>query len=458
VQLATRLLSEESAKAVKAIRDILTSMEDHGIIDVFAKYPSQDVAASFYALYRLQHAACQYEQMLLDQDEVQQSSLNKEPKDLHHVLEDLSHYVVYATAAYGWKMDLAFKGKLHMGNEQALMRKTWISKDDIVHLSLKSKTHLPVFFLVRDRKRKALVLCVRGTWSVRDILTDLCCTSEEYESPVSPAFLLSVLAWKARPPQRYCAHHGMLEAAMTVAIEMEDVVQAELEALGPDYSLVLVGHSMGGGVVSLLATLWEERFKNMKTYLFGGPCVAPIDSHPTNNTNIINVISEGDPFRCLSLGHIADISSAVAHFCENPDLRRLVLSRSDEHLDEMCMSDLKFCHKTMERLRHDVMTNPNKMFPPGRLLHVNRSLKSSQKPNNDNVGIDDFVDKYVAVEETDNLVIHEVGPSFFRELMLSPRMLDLSRHLPSLYEDTLQNLMEQSPIVSQAMREKAVAD
>lgn len=226
---------------------------------------------------------------------------------------------------------------------------------------------------------------------------------------------------------------------MAVAIEMEDVIQQELDTLGPEWGLVLVGHSMGGGVVSLLATFWENRFNNIKTYLFGGPCVAPLDSHPTNCTNIINVISEGDPFRCLSLGHIADISAAVAHFCEAKDLRRLVLSRADEHLDDMSPSDLKFCFKTMEKLRREVMTNSNKMFPPGRLFHVHRPVREN-RPSSDVVfGIDQHWDNE---DDLDDLVIHEVGPDFFKEFILSPKMLDISRHLPSLYEDTLRNLLE----------------
>ena len=447
-QLADRLLSEESATAVKTIRTMLATMEDHGIVDVFSKYSPQDIAASLYALYRVQRGANHYQSLQeLEQEKVQdneegepqhQFTIHGPPEDLMHVLDDLSHYVVYATAAYGWKMDLAFKGKIHMGNEQALMRKTGISKDDIIHLSLKSKTHLPVFFLVRDRARKALVLCVRGTWSARDVLTDLCCTAEEYEAPAP------IPSSTGPSPQRYCAHHGMLEAAKAVADEMEDIIQSELNILGPEYGLVLVGHSMGGGVVSLLATFWEQRFNNTKTYLFGGPCVAPLDSHPTNCSSIINVVSEGDPFRCLSLGHVADISAAVAHFCENADLRRLALSRADEHLNDMSPSDLKFCFNTMEKLRSNVMNNPNKMLPPGRLFHVFRPPRETKGRGNDVIfGIDSFDDDDDNNSNSvEDLVIHEVAPTFFKELVLSPRMFDISRHLPSLYEDTLRGLIE----------------
>jgi hypothetical protein len=124
--------------AVKMIRTILINMEDHGIVDLFARYSSQDIAASLYALYRLQRASKRYETVQKLQEPY------RYPEDLHQVLENLSHYVLYATAAYGWKMDLAFQRKLHLGDEQALLRKTGIQKEDIIKLSLRSRAHLPV--------------------------------------------------------------------------------------------------------------------------------------------------------------------------------------------------------------------------------------------------------------------------------------------------------------------------
>ena len=123
---------------MKKIRAMLANMEDHGVVDVFAKFSSHEIAKSLYALYRLQRAALRYTATSETKEP------DRHPDDLVHVLEDLSHYVVYATAAYGWKMDLAFQGRLHLGDEQALMKKTGIEREDIIKLSMKSKAHLPV--------------------------------------------------------------------------------------------------------------------------------------------------------------------------------------------------------------------------------------------------------------------------------------------------------------------------
>ena len=230
---------------------------------------------------------------------------------------------------------------------------------------------------------------------------------------------------------------------MAVAIETEDIIEDFFEE-NPDYSLVLVGHSMGAGCCSLLATFWEKKFENLKAYLFGGPCVAPLDSHPTNKTSIVNVIIEGDPFRCLSLGHVADLSAAVARLCEDSDLRRTVLKRTGGHVHDMTPEDLKFCGDKMVEMRSQVMTHCDKMFPPGRIFHVTRlapMIRTGQLSQDEyDSDIEDEAD--LDAVPLGEIAIHEVRPEFFNELVVCPRMFDISRHLPSLYEDTLSSLME----------------
>ena len=446
------MFSEESAAAVKTIRTILSNVEDHGVVDIFKTYSSQDIAASLYAFYRLQRVARHYEAIHHHHHQEQQQQQHPYPKDLLHVLEDLSHYAVYATAAYGWKMDLAFHGKFHLGDEQALIRKTGIRKEDILASSFKAKAHMPVFFLVRDRERQTLVLCVRGTWSARDLLTDLCCTIDEYgggthQSSLNVTTSTNILQSSQKLAQstndgaftcpKFSAHHGMLEAAMAVALEVQDVIKKELKD-NPEYSLVLVGHSMGGGVAALIATLWQEEFPNTSAYLFGGPCVAPLYSLPTNNSRIINVISEGDPFRCLSLGHIADLSTAVAELCEEPELRRSILMRTDGSLEDLEEQDIQFCWEVMEDLRRHNMTN-DKMYPPGRIFHVSKLLKDDDEAISD--GEEFTRNNNTRTLRSNEIDIHEVPPQFFRDLVIGPRMFDISKHLPSLYETTLRKLI-----------------
>jgi hypothetical protein len=386
-QVATRLLSAESAVAVKTIRRIIKQFKDHGVIDVFKDYPAKDVVMAIIALGKLQSAAAQY----MERNEPESDPV--EP----YLLEQLAEYSVFANAAYGWTMEVAFRGRLHMGNLQALLKKTGIEVSDVVAAEWESKTHRPSYFIVRDTKHKKLVLAIRGTLSARDVLTDLCATGESFETGCEG---------------KHRAHHGMLESARGVAKETRDIVKVELEE-NPDYSLVIVGHSLGGGVAAVLGTLWESDYPDLMVYGYGSPCVGPIDARPTTSNNVISVLGEGDPFSCLSLGHVADVSKALALLCEDSELRSMVLMRTDGAVDRMEARDVRWCARTMEKLRESF--TGERMYPPGRILFIKRH--------------DDTIAS-----------IREVSPERFADLRLHPRMLDVSRHVPSLYESLLQEV------------------
>jgi len=264
---------------------------------------------------------------------------------------------------------------------------------------------LQAYFLVRDERHKRLVLSIRGTWSARDILTDLCCTGEDFETPSGTKH----------------AHHGMLEAARGIATDVEEQVQTFLNT-NTDYSLVIVGHSLGGGVAAVLGTLWEDVFPGVHVYAYGCPCVGPLDAEPTCSKSIVSVVGEGDPFSSLSLGHIADLSSAISYLCKNESLRTAALIHTDGPVEEMDENDLKWCYECMEEIR--AQTTGNTMYPPGRILYISRS--------NLNPAVDDAI------------ALREMPPTYFHDLRLHARMLDVSRHVPKMYENYLQRLWEET--------------
>jgi len=387
--LATKFLSAESATAVKTVRTIISQFSDHGVIDVFKMYPPKDVIASILTLAKL-HRVISY---------VEDDSPGEEWDDLA-ILEQLARYAVFANAAYGWKMDLAFRGKINRSDLQTLLTRTGIEPEDVVVAEWESKTHRPAYFIVRDHKQEKIVLCIRGTWSANDLLTDLCCTAEHFETGTTG---------------RYKAHHGMLKAALGVANAALDFVTHELDKY-PNYSLVLVGHSLGAGVASVLGSIWHSRFPCLQVFGFGMPCVGPLNAFPTRCPNTFAVIGEGDPFSRLSLGHVADLSMAIAHLCEQEELRTLIALRTDGPLQDIVCQDLDWCMDTMKKLR--VHMKGEQLFPPGRILYMKRTVSAaSGKPS---------------------ITLRQVPPTHFQDLRLHPRMLDISRHVPSLYESLLQ--------------------
>ena len=149
-------------------------------------------------------------------------------KDLIH---DLAYYSVYANAAYGWKGGLALSGRLHFGDLKTLVARTGITEEQVIDANWHSKTHQPAYFLVRDDDQQSLVLCIRGTLSTRDVLTDLCCLAQSYD--VAGVSEDGVLSMKGR------AHQGMLKAAKGVSRQVEQKIISLLDQY-TGYKVVLV--------------------------------------------------------------------------------------------------------------------------------------------------------------------------------------------------------------------------
>jgi hypothetical protein len=102
-----------------------------------------------------------------------------------------------------------------------------------------------VHYLSLDHDSRAVVLTLRGTWGFDDILTDMTCDYDD-------------LQWQGRTWQ---VHKGMHASARRLLEggggKVMVTIKAALEEF-PNYGVIFCGHSLGGGVASLLATLVSE--------------------------------------------------------------------------------------------------------------------------------------------------------------------------------------------------------
>ena len=141
------------------------------------------------------------------------------------------------------------------GNVSALIRYLDLdSCKDILAAQWGSEgVHAPGYLLVADRKapgsaRGDLVLAIRGTMSASDTLTDLRCE-------IGDVWCTHAQGSVER------AHIGMWDSAVCVDAKVRDIIQ---DALAPGglcegMRLMVVGHSLGGGVASLLAIRWRSQ-------------------------------------------------------------------------------------------------------------------------------------------------------------------------------------------------------
>jgi len=115
-------------------------------------------------------------------------------------------------------------------------------------------------FVARDDGRKEIVVALRGSLSVTDIITDASLILTPFISPGVAA------------PWGTLVHSGFLLGWNSVSLQVLSSVGLQLRT-HPGYSLVTSGHSLGGALASLAAMSLKANFPstNVTLYTYGQP-------------------------------------------------------------------------------------------------------------------------------------------------------------------------------------------
>lgn len=206
-------------------------------------------------------------------------------------LDNMLEWLGWATAAYE--------------NEKSSLASTMkVPEEDIVKLVGTSAVMQPSYHIVVHRQRRCVVMSIRGTYTAKDVLTDLNPHSEPFEGGL--------------------AHSGMLAAARWLLQNegqtLHDVLQAN-----PGFALVLVGHSLGAGTASLLSLLLRETGAtpsgpssnvleippDMVT-CWGFGCPPCVDLNLANSASFINnVVLQDDVVARVSPAALEDLRSEM---------------------------------------------------------------------------------------------------------------------------------------------------
>ncbi|XP_059752227.1 diacylglycerol lipase-beta isoform X2 [Balaenoptera ricei] len=200
----------------------------------------------------------------------------------------------------------------HFGS---ILQTTGLQYRDFIHVSFHDKVYELPFLVALDHRKESVVVAVRGTMSLQDILTDLSAESEplDLECEVQDCWAHKGISQAARYVYRRLINDGILSQAFSIA---------------PEYRLVIVGHSLGAGAAALLTIMLRNPYPQVRCYAFSPPRGLLSKSLcEYSKTFIVSLVLGKDVIPRLSVTNLEDLKRrilrVIAH-CNKPKYKILL--------------------------------------------------------------------------------------------------------------------------------------
>ncbi|XP_036167949.1 diacylglycerol lipase-beta isoform X1 [Myotis myotis] len=329
--------------------------------------------------------------------------------DLDAELENCRHYMPIAAAAYGWPLYIyrnPFTGLCRIGGDccrsrtteydvvggdqlhchfGSILRMTGLQHRDFIHISFHDKVYELPFLVVLDHKKESVVVAVRGTMSLQDILTDLSAESENLDLGCEV--------------QDCLAHKGISQAAKYLYRRLvTDGILSQAFSVAPEYRLVIIGHSLGAGAAALLALMLRGAYPHVRCYAFSPPRGLLSKSlYEYSKDFTVSLVVGKDVVPRLSVTNMEDLKKKIlrliAH-CNKPKYKILLHGcwyglfggspddlptelDGDDHRDltlPLLGEQSLLTHKSPGYRPNDSpLGSPTKyppLYPPGRIIHL----------------------------------------------------------------------------------------
>ncbi|XP_059976588.1 diacylglycerol lipase-beta isoform X2 [Mesoplodon densirostris] len=200
----------------------------------------------------------------------------------------------------------------HFGS---ILQTTGLQYRDFIHVSFHDKVYELPFLVALDHKKESVVVAVRGTMSLQDILTDLSAESEQLDLECEV--------------QDCWAHKGISQAARYVYQRLiNDGILSQAFSIAPEYRLVIVGHSLGAGAAALLTIMLRNPYPRVRCYAFSPPRGLLSKSlYEYSKTFIVSLVLGKDVIPRLSVTNLEDLKRrilrVIAH-CNKPKYKILL--------------------------------------------------------------------------------------------------------------------------------------
>lgn len=213
-----------------------------------------------------------------------------------------------------------------------------------------------------------VILVVRGTKTVTDVITDLLCDAAEYKGG-------------------YC-HKGILKSGQYLAQKHLKLFQNLLQVSGKQkIKLTLIGHSLGAGAASIAGMeLQNKSFLDVQVVGFGCPALLSEDLSKKAESYITTVVADNDCIPRMSTATMLNAILDIANYNWIPKAQRDV----EDAIDQIEQNLPKFLGKGVAQTAHTILKSIDKetlrpqqseiprkrmqplLFPPGKCIHFYR--------------------------------------------------------------------------------------
>ncbi|KAF8675224.1 hypothetical protein HU200_047892 [Digitaria exilis] len=207
----------------------------------------------------------------------------------------------------------------YKGNATGLARYSMLRKRNVVKFVKDSSILRPGYYIGIDPRAKLVILGIRGTHTVYDLVTDLIALSDKKVSP-----------------RGFSTHFGTYEAARWYLRHELGIIRKCLEK-HKDYKLRLVGHSLGGASAALLAIMLRKKSKEelgfspdiISAVGFGTPPCISKEAAESCASYVSTVVLQDDIIPRLSAASLARLRNEIlktdwVSVLEKEDLRHIV--------------------------------------------------------------------------------------------------------------------------------------
>ncbi|XP_012670112.2 diacylglycerol lipase-beta [Clupea harengus] len=419
---------------------------------------ASDIAAGLALLHQEQD---KMEQCRDPDDVVSHSPSSPIREDLEIELERATHCMQFAAAAYGWPMyvysnPLTGLCKLSgdccrsrstqydiVGGDNlgchftSILQSTGLQYRDFIHVSFHNQIYEIPFFVALDHKKESILVAVRGTLSLKDVLTDLSAVCENL--PIEGVSGASY------------AHKGISQASHYIYKKLvNDGILRQAFSIAPEYRLVITGHSLGAGTAAILAVLLRNMYPTLQCYAFsppGGLMSKALADY--SKEFVVSVVLGKDLVPRLSLPNMEDLKKRILKMvsnCNKPKYRILLhgcwyevfggepddfpteLENREEELNAPLLGEESLLVRSSASYQSlasdDSPTNTTHLplYLPGRILHV----------------IEEGPTRRSCFSQPRYRAEWASSDAAFRSVLISPRML--VDHMPDAVLRALQSL------------------